>query len=108
MSPDVMILALTVGAANWCFRYLPTRASGMGRMPGGAAGRFLAATGPAAIATLFVASVLPWALPSPRDVAPLAAGLAAVLAVFAATRSVAAATVAGALGCGAVVAALGP
>lgn len=100
MNGGLFLMALMAGAANWAFRYLPTRASGAGRMPGGILGRFLAATGPAAIGTLFVASVLPWAVPEVRDVLPLCVGTGAVLSVFAASRSVAAATIAGAVGYG--------
>jgi hypothetical protein len=102
MSGGLLVMAAMTGAANWAFRYLPTRASGAGKLPGGAVGRFLAATGPAAIGTLFVASVLPWAVPAVRDLWPLAGGTGAVLAVFAASRSVAGATIAGAVAYGAV------
>jgi branched-subunit amino acid transport protein len=96
MSADLLAVAVMAGAANWAFRYLPTRFGGTGRMPGGAAGRLLQATGPAAIAALFVASVLPAVLASASAPGPLAAGVAAVVALFAATRSVAAATIGGA------------
>lgn len=68
--------------------------------------RFLAATGPAAIATLFVASVLPSLKGQQGDIVALACGTAAVLGGYAATRSVVAATLAGSLGFGAAVAIL--
>lgn len=58
--------------------------------------RFLAATGPAAICTLFVASILPVMLDLPKDAGALASGLISVCAVYGATRSVAGATFAGA------------
>jgi hypothetical protein len=77
-------------------------------MPGGAVGRFLTATGPAAVATLFVASMLSFDLGTLRAVLPLVAGTAAVLAGFAATRSVAVATIAGAAGHGLAFALAGP
>lgn len=93
MRLEVLTLALIVGAFTWAFRYLPTRAD-ISRLPqGGPLARFLAATGPAAIATLFTASVVPFVqggMPL-----PLGLGSIAVLAVFGATRSVVGATMAG-------------
>ena len=99
MAADLVILAVLVGGANWCFRVLPmvfpiAKAGGDGPV-----GRFLSATGPAAIATLFVASVLPevqGGVPHPN----LIAGVAAVCGVFALSRSVAVSTVAGAVAYG--------
>ena len=76
MSAHILILALMVGAANWAFRYGPTRLSrGLGQGSGPLA-RFLSATGPAAIATLVVASLLPMAMAA--QVVPLTAGVAAL------------------------------
>ena len=93
MSAHILILALMVGAANWAFRYGPTRLSrGLG--PGsGPLARLLAATGPAAIATLVVASVPPMATLSQGG--PLAAGVVAVLALWLWRRSVVVATLGG-------------
>ncbi len=96
MRADLVILALVVGAFTWAFRYGPTRL----RLPGGGAdgamSRFLAATGPAAIATLFTASVLPMLADPAGDRIALAFGILAVLAVWAWRRSVLLATLAGA------------
>ena len=51
MRADILTLALIVGLFTWAFRFFPTRAD-ISRLPhGGALSRFLAATGPAAIAT---------------------------------------------------------
>ena len=61
MPSDAILLAVIVGACTWGFRYLPLRAGLHAIAPGGPLGRFLAATGPAAIATLFVAAALPYA-----------------------------------------------
>ena len=98
MRAEILTLALIVGAFTWAFRYLPLRAD-LSRLPeGGRLSRFLAATGPAAIATLFTASALPYlqgVLPL-----PLILGTGAVLAVFAATPSVVGATMAGSAGYG--------
>lgn len=93
MRAEILILALMVGACTWAFRVLPTRMDVSAMPEGGLLSRFLAATGPAAIATLFTASALPMVrggLPL-----PLAAGVVTVLAVFAASRSVVGATLAG-------------
>ena len=100
MRAEVLALILAVGASSWAFRALPFRLDLSGLSPEGRLGRLLAATGPAAIATLFTASVLPMVaggLPL-----PLAGGTAAVLAVFAATRSVVGATLAGSIAYGAL------
>lgn len=102
ISLKVLALALIVGAANWAFRVLPVL-MGRSRGPGGGRlARFLGATGPAAIATLFVASVLPLVGAGPS--LPLVAGIAAVGGVFATTRSVVGATLAGAVAFGLVTA----
>lgn len=93
MRVEILALALIVGALTWAFRYLPTRAD-TSRLPeGGPLARFLAATGPAAIATLFTASALP--LVQGGLPVPLSFGTLAVLAVFAVSRSVVGATMAG-------------
>lgn len=106
MNPDILILALIVGAANWVFRYGPMRLDLGARAGTGPLARFLSATGPAAIATLVVASVLPMA----GDLAlagPLVAGTMAVLVVWVWRRSVVLATLAGSLAYGLVFALLG-
>lgn len=98
MRSDLLTLALIVGSFTWAFRFFPTRVDLSSIPQGGWLSRFLAATGPAAIATLFTASALPilrGGLP-----VPLALGTVAVLTVFAATRSVVGATLAGSVGYG--------
>ncbi|MFN0114333.1 MAG: AzlD domain-containing protein [Paracoccaceae bacterium] len=100
MSGGLLLMAVLAGSANCAFRYLPVRASGAERMPGGGLGRFLAATGPAAIATLFVASLVPSLRPRAQDPLPLAAGISAVLGAFGLTRSVGGATLFGAVAYG--------
>ncbi|MBA4325316.1 MAG: hypothetical protein C0426_09825 [Rhodobacter sp.] len=97
MSWDLLAVALMVGAANWAFRALPILMR-MDRMAvGGWLGRFLSSTGSAAIATLFVASILPALTPDLARLAPVLTGTAAVLATWAALRSVVLATLAGAV-----------
>ena len=91
---EVVALALVVGAANWGLRYLPIRfglGSGAER---GMLARFLAAVGPAAIGTLFVASALPF-VQAGAMLAP-GAGIVAVVTVWIWRQSVVLATLAGA------------
>jgi branched-subunit amino acid transport protein len=97
MNWDLMAVALLAGAANWAFRVLPTLTRTDRLRPGGWLERFLGATGPAAIGTLFVASVLPMLTPDAAELAPAASGIAAVLLVYLGSRSVVAATLAGAV-----------
>lgn len=103
MSPELLALAVVVGAATYAFRYGPTRMNLSAISGGGRLSRALAAIGPAAIATLVAASLLPFLQPSAPAV-PLVAGTGAVLGIWLATRSVVAATLAGSLAYGLVAA----
>ena len=107
MRAEILSLALIVGACTYGFRFLPTRADLSGLKPGSVLSRFLAATGPAAIATLFVASILPMVQSDLWGQGPLAGGVLAILVCYAATRSVVSATLAGAAVYGGVFAILG-
>ena len=102
MNPELLTLALIVGACTWAFRYLPLTLDLSSLRAEAPLGRFLSATGPAAIATLFVASILPMLDPASGRPVPLVAGVGAVLAVFLWRRSAVAATLAGAVAYGAV------
>ncbi|MDP4033822.1 MAG: AzlD domain-containing protein [Pseudorhodobacter sp.] len=95
MNPDLLTMALIVGVFTWAFRFLPTRLDLSKLHPDGRLVRFLAATGPAAIATLVVASSWPMLTGRLADMGPLVAGVLAVVAVFGWRRSVVAATLAG-------------
>ncbi len=98
MNADLVALALIVGAANWAFRYLPTRLDLSDAPQGGLFARFLAATGPAAIATLAVASLQPLVASAQlADLAPVAVGVLGVAVAYFASHSVALATLAGAV-----------
>lgn len=97
MNTELLAVALLAGAANWAFRVLPTQARTDRLPPGGRLERFLAATGPAAIGTLFVASILPMLSTEAAALVPAISGTLAVVAVFIRFRSVVAATLAGAL-----------
>ena len=107
MLSDAILLSLIVGACTWGFRFLPLRLGLQNLAPGGAVGRFLAATGPAAIATLFAAEIMPHLAGIDIRMAALAAGLTAVLAVFYWRRSAVLATIAGSVAYGVVVALTG-
>ena len=100
MWSDAVVLSLIVGACTWGFRYLPLRAALQDIAPHGPLGRFLAATGPAAIATLFVAEALPYVSHVSGQLVPLVAGVVAVLAVYVWRRSVVLATLAGSVAFG--------
>jgi hypothetical protein len=107
MNTDLLIVALLAGAANWAFRVLPTMARTDRLATGGWLERFLAATGPAAIATLFVAAILPSLSADLRALSPVLIGILAVVGAYLSLRSVVLATLAGALVHGLAVWALG-
>ena len=97
MNWDLLTVALMAGAANWAFRALPIIARTERMATSGWLGRFLASTGPAAIATRFVAAILPSLTPDVARLLPVLAGTSTVLAVWFARKSVVQATLAGAL-----------
>ncbi|MCD7058707.1 AzlD domain-containing protein [Pelagibacterium xiamenense] len=100
MNADLVIITLIVGIGTWVFRVLPTKIDLTAGRPGGPVSRFLAATGPAAIAALFAVSFLPMLEPDMTVLAPVAIGIAATVAGFAFRRDVALATVFGAIAYG--------
>ena len=100
MRGEVMLLAVIVGACTWALRYVPLRMDLSNLRPDSLLGRFLAATGPAAIGTLFVAEVLPYLGRPLTDQIPLYVGVLAVIAVYAGARSPVLATLAGAVAFG--------
>ena len=93
---ELVLLAFAVGAATWAFRFVPTKFRFSETDSPGFVRRFLVATGPAAIATLFVASILPEVSLDWHALVPLALGTGAVLAVYLVRPSVVLATLAGA------------
>ncbi|MDP3958718.1 MAG: AzlD domain-containing protein [Pseudorhodobacter sp.] len=100
MNPDLLTMALIVGVFTWAFRFLPTRLDLSKLHPDGHLVRFLAATGPAAIATLLVASSWPLVSGALVDMGPLAVGVLSVVGAFSWRRSVVLATLVGALAYG--------
>lgn len=101
---EVLELALIAGALTYLWRFLPLRANLHGMAQGGLLSRFLAATGPAAIATLFVAEMLPLLHATMPQQGRTLLGVAGVLLAYAWRRSVVFATLAGAVVCGAAAA----
>ncbi len=100
MRPELIVLAFVVGLTTWAFRFVPTKLPLSRSGANGPLQRFLAATGPAAIATLFTASVLPMISPEISEDLPLILGTVAVLAAYAMRPSVVLPTLAGALAFG--------
>lgn len=96
MRTELIIVALAVGLGTWLFRYLPTRFGGVAPSDGGRLARSVESLGPAAIATLFVASILPAVTPGGSEVILALVGCAATLQVFRLRRNVVLATMAGA------------
>lgn len=97
MNWDLLTVALLAGAANWAFRALPVVTRSDRMAAGGWLERFLSATGPAAIATLFVAAILPALSSDMHALIPVVVGTLAVLGTYASRRSVVLATLAGAM-----------
>lgn len=98
MNVELLLLALAVGAANWAFRAVPILARTDRLVAGGWVERFLSATGPAAIATLVVASTMPYVVtPEMVRLIPAVVGMLAVVGVWVVRRSVVLATLAGAV-----------
>lgn len=100
MRADVLILCLIAGGLTYLWRYLPIRLDLGGVGTRGWVARFLAATGPAAIASLFVAEMLPLIRAGGLPLVHGAVGTLAVLAVWFWRRTVVEATLAGALAAG--------
>lgn len=107
MNWELLTVALLAGAANWVFRALPIIARTEKLATAGWLERCLAATGPAAIVTLFVASILPLLSPDLHSLLPVISGTLAVIGVYLARPSVVLATLTGAVVHGATVWLLG-
>lgn len=102
MNTEFVIVTVLVGLGTWLLRYLPTRFMRGTGDPQAPLSRFLAATGPAAIAALYVGAVIPLLSIELDDIAPLLSGSGAVVAVYLWRRDVTLATLGGALAYGAV------
>lgn len=92
MSVDFLLLVGCVGFTTWAFRYLPIALSKQGHSNSGKMEPFFQSIGPAAIAALFTASVLPGAGFIPTDMILASLG---VIAVYGWKKSVVLATMTG-------------
>lgn len=97
MNTEFLIITLLVGLGTWMLRFLPTRFMRGTGDPDAPLSRFLSATGPAAIAALYVGAILPMVSPDLQAVAPLVLGSAAVVAIYFWRRDVSLATLGGAI-----------
>ncbi|MEQ8445608.1 MAG: AzlD domain-containing protein [Pelagibacterium sp.] len=97
MNTEFLIITLLVGLGTWMLRFLPTRFMRGTGDPDAPLSRFLSATGPAAIAALYVGAILPMVSPDLQAIAPLVLGSAAVVAIYFWRRDVSLATLGGAI-----------
>ena len=97
MNTEFLIITLLVGLGTWMLRFLPTRFMRGTGDPDAPLSRFLSATGPAAIAALYVGAILPMVSPDFQAIAPLVLGSAAVVAIYFWRRDVSLATLGGAI-----------
>lgn len=90
MSYEVLLLGLLVGAANYCFRYLPLRLRVGNARPTkrGAIGILLDTIGIASICALLVVSTAPEVMHDTRRFVPTLVGFAVLGASFYKTRSI--------------------
>lgn len=94
MRGEIVLLAAAVGACIWALRVLPLGLDLRRITENGRLARFFAATGVAAIASLFAAGVLP-----SLQTVPFATviGCLSVISIYAVSRSTVAATLLGSL-----------
>ncbi|HCO53472.1 AzlD domain-containing protein [Pelagibacterium nitratireducens] len=97
MNTEFLIITLLVGLGTWMLRFLPTRFMRGTGDPDAPLSRFLSATGPAAIAALYVGAILPMLSPDLHAIAPLVGGSGAVIAIYFWCRDVSLATLGGAI-----------
>lgn len=107
MRTDLVIVAVVVGLGTWLFRFLPTRIRSKSEVRSPRLTRAMESIGPAAIVTLFVASVLPDLVPGAQEVPLMLIGCATTVMVFLIKRNVGLATMAGALAYGVAFVVLG-
>lgn len=97
MRGDLLVVAVIVGVGTWLFRFLPTRLRGLSAARNPRVTVAMESIGPAAIATLFVASILPEVSGGGGGLAPVLGGCAATVLAYRARGDVLLATVTGTL-----------
>lgn len=107
MRTELVIVAVVVGLGTWLFRFLPTRLRGLSEVRNPYLTRAMESIGPAAIVTLFIASVLPDLLPGAEGRPLLLIGCAATVAAFLVKRNIVLATMAGTVAYGVAFGVLG-
>jgi branched-subunit amino acid transport protein AzlD len=96
MNAEFLIITFLVGLGTWMLRFLPTRFMRGTGDPDAPLSRFLSATGPAAIAALYIGAILPMVAPELHAIAPLVLGSGTVIAIYFWRRDVSLATLGGA------------
>lgn len=102
MSGELLIVTVVVGVGTWLFRFLPTRWGGLAAARNPRVAMAMESIGPAAIATLFVASVLPEVSGEFGRVLPVLGGCAATVLAWRVRRDVLLATVVGTVAYGVI------
>lgn len=107
MRTELVIVAVVVGVGTWLFRFLPTRLRGIPEVRSPRLTRAMESIGPAAIATLFIASVLPDLIPGAQDRSLILIGCATTALAFLLKRNIVLATMAGTVAYGVAYGVLG-
>ncbi|WP_417578649.1 AzlD domain-containing protein [Pelagibacterium sp.] len=97
MNSEFLIITILVGLGTWLLRFLPTRFMRGTGDPNAPLSRFLSATGPAAIAALYIGAIIPMIAPQFQAIAPLVLGSGAVVAIYFWRHDVSLATLGGAI-----------
>jgi branched-subunit amino acid transport protein AzlD len=96
MSTTLVLVTVAVGLGTWLFRFLPTKLELAKDGSDSLLNRFFGSTGPAAIATMFVVSIVPTLRDDVATILPTLCATAAIAISFFWRRSVAIATLVGA------------
>jgi branched-subunit amino acid transport protein AzlD len=107
MRTDLVLVAAAVGLGTWLFRFLPMQFRGTPGARNPRLARAMESIGPAAIVTLFLASVLPDLAPGAPDRSLILIGCATTALAFGIRRNVVLATLAGTVAYGVAFAKLG-
>lgn len=100
MRPELVVVAVIVGLGTWLFRAVPARFGNRLVTPNSRLAAAMEGIGPAAIATLFVASIMPELSGGGTRILLLLIGSTATILTFRLRRNVVLATIAGAIAYG--------
>lgn len=107
MRIDLVLVAVVVGLGTWLFRFLPTRLRGRSGVRSPRLTQAMESIGPAAIVTLFLASIVPDLGPGAPHRVLVVIGCATTVLAFWIKRNVVLATMAGTAAYGVAFAVLG-